>query len=114
MQLVFGSDGARRIDPRRPLRELGLDSLMAVEVRNVMASSLGKGLPATLLFDYPAIENLADYVLREFVEAGRAPAAPDAAPAGPSDAGDLGALEQLTVDEAEELLLAELNAGEER
>ena len=113
VQHVFGTDEAKRVDPRRPLRELGLDSLMAVEVRNVMAASLARALPATLLFDYPAIENLADYVLRQFIEADRTPAVEEASVTDSPGMRELDELEQLSVDEAEALLLAELNSGEE-
>jgi acyl carrier protein len=42
--------------------ELGLDSLMAVEVRNDLASQLGIALPATALFQYPTTLALANYL----------------------------------------------------
>jgi hypothetical protein len=50
------------LDPGWPLTEAGLDSLMAVELRNAIASSAGVALPATLLFDYSTITALGGYL----------------------------------------------------
>jgi hypothetical protein len=52
-----------------PLSEVGLDSLLAVELRNVLGRSLGMGLSATLLFDYPSIEALSEFLWNETREA---------------------------------------------
>jgi hypothetical protein len=62
-----------RLDPSRPpdrqqrLMDLGIDSLMAVEFRNALAVGLGvdKKLPATLIFDRPTPEAVADYLLHQ-------------------------------------------------
>ncbi|MES2942208.1 MAG: beta-ketoacyl reductase, partial [Pseudomonadota bacterium] len=48
------------IDDGRPLRDLGLDSLMSIELRNVLVLRAGTKLPATLLFDNPSVNALAD------------------------------------------------------
>ncbi|MBN8929495.1 MAG: KR domain-containing protein [Rhodospirillales bacterium] len=46
------------IDPRRPLQELGLDSLAALELRNRLGRVVGAVLPASLLFDHPTVAAL--------------------------------------------------------
>ena len=42
-----------------------MDSLKAVELRNSLAVAVGRSLPASLLFDYPSIEALANYLVKE-------------------------------------------------
>jgi hypothetical protein len=64
---VIGLRPGEQVDPRQPLNELGVDSLMAVELRNRLVASLGakRALPATLVFDHPTIAALTDYLARE-------------------------------------------------
>lgn len=59
---VVGFSVDRQIDPRVPLVDLGLDSLMAVDLRNQLGRALGHRFPATLLFDYPAIGSLVEMI----------------------------------------------------
>jgi acyl transferase domain-containing protein/NADPH:quinone reductase-like Zn-dependent oxidoreductase/NADP-dependent 3-hydroxy acid dehydrogenase YdfG/SAM-dependent methyltransferase len=60
---VLGSR-SESIDPQLPLNEMGLDSLLAVELRNRLGTALGiaRGLPATLVFDCPTVETLARHI----------------------------------------------------
>jgi acyl carrier protein len=51
-----------RIDARQPLSDLGLDSLMALELRNRFQDSLGAPLSATLLFAQPTLQDLVPYL----------------------------------------------------
>jgi myxalamid-type polyketide synthase MxaB len=62
---TMGLDAGDTIDPGRPLTDLGLDSLMAVELRNEIAKQIGKSLPATLLFNHPTLDELTAYLLDE-------------------------------------------------
>ncbi|MGB8479152.1 MAG: SDR family NAD(P)-dependent oxidoreductase, partial [Acidobacteriaceae bacterium] len=62
---TLGIGGTQEIDPKQPLPELGLDSLLSIELRNSLAASLGQTLPATLLFNYPTLEALAGFISRE-------------------------------------------------
>lgn len=51
------------VDPDRELSKLGLDSLMAVELRNRLAALVGKSIPSTVAFDYPTPAALARFLL---------------------------------------------------
>ncbi len=44
--------------------DLGLDSLMALELKDILGTELGidKSLPETLIFDYPTIDDIAKYI----------------------------------------------------
>ena len=78
---VLGLDSSVAIDARRPLNELGLDSLMAIELRNALGMTAGRPLRATLLFDFPTLESLTDYLARELFPEGFFPASrPEASP----------------------------------
>jgi hypothetical protein len=86
-----------------PLKELGLDSLMAVELRNHLARFGGVALPATLAFDHPTLEALADRLSAVWsLETGAAPAITPK----PSLKDDL---EGLSDEDVEALLAAELD-----
>jgi NADPH:quinone reductase-like Zn-dependent oxidoreductase/NADP-dependent 3-hydroxy acid dehydrogenase YdfG/acyl carrier protein len=62
---VLGLAAWQSEDYRKPLRDIGLDSLMAVELRNRLASAVSQKLSATLLFDYPTLEEVTGYLANE-------------------------------------------------
>jgi NAD(P)-dependent dehydrogenase (short-subunit alcohol dehydrogenase family)/acyl carrier protein len=51
-----------RIEPDKPLGAWGVDSLMALELRNRLEANLELTLPATLIWNYPTVADLANYL----------------------------------------------------
>jgi NADPH:quinone reductase-like Zn-dependent oxidoreductase/acyl carrier protein len=99
---VLGLDAGTPVDPKTPLKDLGLDSLMAVELRNALTRSIGRPLSATLLFDYPTLAALTAHLMRLLGLDEPAPAEPAAIDTRAD------ALHDLSDEEAEALLLQEL------
>ena len=70
---VLGFRAPEMVDARTRLFDVGMDSLMAVELKNRIEAGLHCSVRATLLFDYPTVEVLAPYLLEnvlKLVEAG--------------------------------------------
>jgi acyl carrier protein len=59
---VLGHSGTEALDVVQPFRELGFDSLMAVELRNRLQSAADVQLPTTVVFDYPSSVLLAEHL----------------------------------------------------
>jgi phthiocerol/phenolphthiocerol synthesis type-I polyketide synthase B len=68
---AMGFDSPLRLDPSAGFFQSGMDSLMSVTLQRSLSESLGEALPASVVFDYPTVEALTDYlatVLAELVE----------------------------------------------
>ncbi|BBJ38454.1 hypothetical protein SSPO_011720 [Streptomyces antimycoticus] len=62
---VIGYPSADAVEPDRAFRDIGFDSLTAVELRNGLSTAAGVNLPVTVAFDYPTPTVLARFILGE-------------------------------------------------
>ncbi len=69
---VLGMAEPDLIDPTSGFFDLGVDSFMAVEIRNALERDLGKALPATVTFDYPSADDLVRHLLADVLDFGEA------------------------------------------
>lgn len=60
---VLGIDRSRGLGPKQGLTDLGMDSLMAVELSKRLSRALGSTLPSTFAFEYPTVDAMAGHVL---------------------------------------------------
>ena len=127
---VLGFGAPLELGPREKYFDLGMDSLLSVEFRNRLQQTFVIALPATLAFEYPTIETLAEHVDNllaerfrsdDSVDSGNADASPLASTSASAavihppvaqsagEAEDAEALDVLPTDEIARLLAAELS-----
>ncbi len=64
---VLGLSSPDLVEPERSFTELGMDSLMGMELKSRLQNSLNANFPATLAIDYPTVGSLIQYFAGEFL-----------------------------------------------
>ncbi|SDY98278.1 myxalamid-type polyketide synthase MxaB [Micromonospora pattaloongensis] len=72
---VLHFDGADDVPAGAKFAELGLDSLMAVELKNALESVFGVPLPTSMVFDHPTVDAAARFIDQQLAPPERAGAA---------------------------------------
>jgi len=101
------------IDPEAPLTDLGVDSLIGLEIRAALHKLTGCPLPATLVWRRPTVTGITEFIAEQLgmsFDSGRAPQFSVEEPVTEqiSELVDQGALDELDDDEVEQLLRARL------
>ncbi|MEK7727177.1 MAG: SDR family NAD(P)-dependent oxidoreductase, partial [candidate division KSB1 bacterium] len=106
---VLGLEAAQAPALHQGLTDLGMDSLMAVELSNCLRASVGRTLPSTLAFEYPTIAALTKYLAEEVLQLVTTEAKNIASTNAPNGAALLQQeIEQIAESELEDSLLQEL------
>jgi natural product biosynthesis luciferase-like monooxygenase protein len=106
---VMGIPPAASLDIQRGLFEMGMDSLMALELKNCLESSLGQPIPAVAAFEHPTVAALSAYLAAEVLgwdltDPGMEPETPETA-----DADLLTSIAQLSDDEVDRLFAEKIS-----
>ena len=107
---VLKLDPTQQLNPQQGFFEMGIDSLMTIELKNRVEADLECSLPSTLFFKYPTLESLAEYLVSKLIQSDVSqvsalqPSAEEA-----TLTNTVNNVEQLSEAEAEALLLAKLD-----
>jgi len=104
---VLGLPAEPSLDPHKGFFEMGMDSLMAVELAQRLQATLGHPLSAPCVFDHPTIHSLAHYILQDLLALQPKPTTPPRPDNAPTL---LEEVEKLTDAEAEARLRERLAA----
>ncbi|MBZ0297818.1 MAG: SDR family NAD(P)-dependent oxidoreductase, partial [Anaerolineae bacterium] len=98
---------AGSVDIHRGLFEMGMDSLMSVDLKSHLEKRTGLSLPSTLTFNYPTVAELAEYLDGRLTPppAPARPVEPQPVPVSQTSAAEI---DELSEDDLEALLLKKL------
>ncbi len=107
---VLRIDPDHVIDEQQGLFEMGMDSLMSIELKTRLGAAVGHNLPSTLTFNYPTVAALAQYIRSQHPMDEKAPvsALPADAVRPKDDAAPIPDVGDLSENELAELLSAKL------
>ena len=109
---VLNLSSIEEIDVDQGFLDLGMDSLMIVELRNRLQTGLGCTVPVSMAFDYPTVSALVNYLTETlFPSKAAAEASPPAETSHSEESSGMSEteLEQLSESEAEALLMSKLD-----
>ncbi|WP_108869634.1 SDR family NAD(P)-dependent oxidoreductase [Aquimarina aquimarini] len=67
---LMGIDSIDEIDPEQPLFDLGVDSLVTIDLSNRLQKSINQEFNASIIFEQPTLEALTDYILNDLLGLG--------------------------------------------
>jgi acyl carrier protein len=103
---AIGASGPSAVDIEQGLFDMGMDSLMSVELRGRIERALDVELPSTLTFNYPSVRTLADHLVDDVLA--ETPHSPAADPPAPVAATTPAPTDDMSEDELADLLAARL------
>lgn len=68
--LLMGFDSTDDVDPKQPLLDLGVDSLVAIDLSNRLQKSINLELEISVFFEYPTLSELSTYILNNVLKLG--------------------------------------------
>jgi acyl carrier protein len=107
---ILGRSADAAISADRGLFDMGMDSLMAVDLKSRLEKALACELPSTLTFNYPTIEAIVGYLVSEVLHVPAAARTPAAAVRRPAEEAGTGAHGELDADELAQRLRRKLES----
>ena len=106
---IMGLSSLSEFDHHRGLFELGMDSLMALELKNRLEISLGQAIPAVVAFEHPSVSALSTYLAETILGWTRLETPALTVPTLPASDDPITAISQMSEAEVEQLLAEKIS-----